>query len=208
MTLGNSVWFAMHMCNYQSIIFAQVNIIQAKFDNECAFLLSLKFSIYSPFFWGWYPDFSCGELPLPYGGSSSQIKQQETQTWCRQNVSASCYNDWLRADGKFLSDWNERVCVHACVCICVFSAKRKYCLEEHAFCTHDLFEPQLPSSATLWPSGLGWVTHPFWVSVSPCKMGPRILPVSQVVMGVEWVNVCKACPNVCLLKIVMWASQI
>ena len=53
----------------------------------------------------------------------------------------------------FLSDWNEG-CV--CVCVCVFSAKRQYGVEEHAFCTPWLgFESQLPSSTTPWLGDLG-----------------------------------------------------
>ena len=150
--------------------------------------------------------FPVENFPFPMGAPAPRSGSRRLRPDVTRMCQPLCYNDWLRANGKFFK-WLEREGVCACVCVCVFSAKRKYGTEEHAFCTHGLVwtpAAQFHYPLTKWP----WVSHLSFLGLSlPLQNGARILPVSKVVMGVECMDVCKACPDVCLLKIVMCTSQ-
>lgn len=85
--------------------------------------------------------------PSPWGLQLPDQAAGDSDLMSPECVSPSATMIGSEPMGSFLSDWNERVCVHVCVCVCVFSAKRKYGTEEHAFSTHGLgLNPSCPVS--------------------------------------------------------------
>ena len=90
--------------------------------------------------------FPVENFPFPMGAPAPRSGNRRLRPDVTRMCQPLCYNDWLRANGKFFK-WLEWEGVCACVCVCVFSAKRKYGTEEHTFCTHGLgLNPSCPVS--------------------------------------------------------------
>ena len=151
--------------------------------------------------------FPVENFPFPMGAPAPRSGSRRLRPDVTRMCQPLCYNDWLRANGKFLK-WLEWEGVRACVCVYVFSQLRGSMAKKsmRSVPTAWVWTPaaQFHYPLTKWP----WVSHSSFLGLSlPLQNGARILPVSKVVMGVECMDVCKACPDVCLLKIVMCTSQ-